>query len=199
MKYTELPGDLSYNELHFYKEEMERRATFFGLLTAVGIYHGSLYFGDQVVGEEVIFDHQLASYVDAPLSLGVTKFHFILLYHNRVLFINRLNEEVVQKEVFEKSLYGQLRGVCHDVYNNTIWLYSESRVFRVAVEKEDRSVWKVFLSRAIKDGGSGASDFAEAYAHCPDMTHKKVIALAQAEHNFKLKDYENGNIIVLWD
>jgi hypothetical protein len=115
--FTDFPGNLSYAELRFYSKFQGRSkgpavASTCAWLNGVGIYYGSLVFGSQDKGQDVLQNGKLLAYpatpdpamggamrVQAPLSLTLTEFHFLLVLKNRLLAINQLSEEIVHEEV----------------------------------------------------------------------------------------------------
>lgn len=84
-----------------------------------GVYHGLLAFSNQTVGDSVIDSANLLPYpavaldaeianrgngdqhtvAEIPLSIGLTEFHFLLLYRDRVMGISSLDDRVVFEEV----------------------------------------------------------------------------------------------------
>jgi hypothetical protein len=183
---TELPGDLTYTDLKLYREDSGAKAKSFAMLTGSGIYHGSLMYGKQGPGDDVILDHHLVSLESTPLSVGLTEFHFVCIYPNRIVFINKLNEEIVQSEFLDPSSWGTLRGTVCDSYGNITWLFSDARIFQVRADREDRNVWKIFLDKAMSGDGS---EFDDAYTYCQDINQRKMVRLAQADHYFRHKEY----------
>lgn len=63
--FIELPGDLDYTSLHFFRKP-NARATSFVWLTGPGVYSGSLSFGSQNAGDSIIYDYKLIPYSSAP-------------------------------------------------------------------------------------------------------------------------------------
>ena len=50
-----------------------------------------------------------------------------------------------------------MKGISTDAYLNNVWVYSESGIYKVRIDKEDKNIWKVYLDRALVSGDS--SDF----------------------------------------
>ena len=112
--FIELPGDLDYTSLHFFRKP-NARATSFVWLTGPGVYSGSLSFGSQNAGDSIIYDYKLIPYscargaggggalngggsagqggplssalssqADAAIGLLSTEFHWLLLFRDRL-------------------------------------------------------------------------------------------------------------------
>jgi hypothetical protein len=110
--FIELPGDLDYTSLHFFRKP-NARATSFVWLTGPGVYSGSLSFGSQNAGDSIIYDYRLIPYSSAPaptagggggassngglapaaslasqaeaaIGLLSTEFHWLLLFRDRL-------------------------------------------------------------------------------------------------------------------
>ena len=68
-----------------------------------------------------------------PISMGMTEFHILLLFHDRLVVRNRMSKEIIWSHVFERGVSGQLRGLVHDCSVNSLWLFSANRVYRVTL------------------------------------------------------------------
>lgn len=106
---------------------------------------------------------------DIPLSIGLTEFHFILLYHDRVVAVGNLNEQVTYEELLplvcppHEFVMGKsdcvsiqkpgevVRGFTVDNVRKTYWVYTDSSLFELVVSNEDRDVWKVYLEKGMPD------------------------------------------------
>lgn len=94
--FVELPGDLDYTELGFFRKGTGR-ATSFVWLTGPGIYSGSLTFGSQNAGDSVTFDYNLMPYTHRgggmmPVGLRSTEFHWLVLFEDGIQAINKLTQ-----------------------------------------------------------------------------------------------------------
>lgn len=94
-------------------------------LTGAGVYHGEIAYGAQDPGDSVILTTQLIPYntldksVNAlstldltthneppgnsavPLSLASTRYHFVLLYMDRIQVVCRLDNRLVHEEMLD--------------------------------------------------------------------------------------------------
>jgi hypothetical protein len=138
--FSELPGDLPYSELHFFSpyQDLEYHgvAKTFAWLNGAGIYHGNLVFGSQNVGDSVIdmphllpypatrLESEISAAVEAPISIALTEFHFILLYKERIRAVNQLNDQIVFDELIPLV---SMDSISQEVVTcNSVPLYSQS-------------------------------------------------------------------------
>ncbi|RIA95939.1 Pep3/Vps18/deep orange family-domain-containing protein [Glomus cerebriforme] len=192
--FQELPGDLNYSELQFYSQYQELQyqgaAKNFAWLTNPGIYHGSLVFGSQDIGDSVIDSAKLLPYpttpnndttaAEIPLSIALTEFHFILLYKERVKAICQLNDQIVFDDVIPLVTGEEVRTMTVDNVKNTFWIYTDSSIFELIVSKEDRDVWKLYLEK---------QQFDTALQYCKNPAQRDKVLTTQAEHYFSQKRY----------
>jgi tetratricopeptide (TPR) repeat protein len=187
--FTELPGELSYSELHFFAEHFTGRSKSFAWLAGPGIYHGQLLFGSQNAGDSVITNATLCPYqpVDegsaprAPLSIAVTEFHFLLAYSDCLMAVSKLSDERVFEWRPPQKFAGNLRGLARDQQRKALWLYSDTSVFEIAVTDEDRNVWRLYLEKG---------SFEMALQHCKLSSQRDRVQTAQADYFFGNGQYE---------
>ncbi|PRP82641.1 hypothetical protein PROFUN_09752 [Planoprotostelium fungivorum] len=200
--FLELPGDLDHSDLAFFSKYSQGLPQSFAWLTGPGVYYGDLIFGSQNTGESVMVDHSLVPYpsfpgsemattvvdgrnrmLSIPLSLILTQYHFVLLYYDRIQAISSITREVVWEEQFGKRIRN-IRGMAYDQNGKamrTAWLYTETQVYEIYIDSEDRNVWEMYLSRNLFDA---------AYQHCKNDRQMDKVLTSQAEHNFKNKEYK---------
>jgi hypothetical protein len=175
--FIELPGDLDYSELHFFRKA-NARASSFCWLTGPGIYSGSFSFGSQGAGDSIIFDYRLVPYLAqaAPLGIIATEFHWFVLFKDRLQVVSQLTEALAWEYVFQsRHIYGDMRGMVSDPASGRIWLYSDYMVNEVVVSGEDHDVWRCYLDRG---------QFDAALQHCRDLAQREKVLTAQADHFF---------------
>ena len=83
--YQDMPGDLNYSELHFYRRYQDSLPEFFCWMIAPGLYYGNLTFGSQNAGDQILTDTLLLQYpretvneVGPAVGSVLTEFHFIV-------------------------------------------------------------------------------------------------------------------------
>lgn len=115
------------------------------------------------------------------VSMVLTEFHFIVLYHNGwIQFVSRLTSELV----FEcKCNIGRsvMRGLAHDPRTGITFAYTDAQLFEVHMENESKNVWRMYLR-------NGQYDLAEQYAR--EDWQKDSIWTAAANHYFAQKLYK---------
>ena len=61
-KFSEVPGNLPYGELHFYAEQSDMRANSFAILTKIGVVNGDSCLVPEAFGDTVVKDSNLLMY-----------------------------------------------------------------------------------------------------------------------------------------
>ncbi|KAI8370704.1 Pep3/Vps18/deep orange family-domain-containing protein [Radiomyces spectabilis] len=196
--FQELPGDLSYSELHFFSRfhELQQQgvAQTFAWLTGPGIYHGNLVFGSQNAGDSVIDNVQLLQYparptddmpgqlvTEIPISVALTEFHFILLYKDRVRAICQLNDKIVYEEMIPLNRGETVRGMTVDDIKKEFWIYTSAAIYELGIKNEERDVWKLYLEKKQYD---------TALQYCKDPAQKDKVYTAQAKDYFQQRRYQ---------
>jgi len=209
--YKDFPGTLTYSDLKLYSKYASRSAASGGghavpeqaaWLNGAGIYHGKMVFGSQDKGQDVMQNGKLLPYPHikggggggsdllaggshgrpiAPLSTTLTEFHFLLLYRNRLVAINQLNEGIVFEEAFKSHTYGEMQGIATDTRKDAVWMYSDKFVFALNVLREDRHAWKLYLQE-------GKFDLALDY--CDTDAQIERVNNAKADYLFEQGNFD---------
>ncbi|KAI9279805.1 Pep3/Vps18/deep orange family-domain-containing protein [Sporodiniella umbellata] len=196
--YQELPGELDHSELHFFSRfhELQQQgiAEAFAWLTGPGIYHGSLVFGSQNIGDSVIDVVQLLQYpatpsedesqklvVEIPISVALTEFHFVLLYKNRVRAICQLNDQIVYEEMIPIGHGECVVGMTVDDIKKTFWIYTTLAMYELTINNEEKDVWKLYLEK---------KKYNSALRYCKDPGQKDKVFTAQARDYFGQRRYK---------
>ena len=160
-------------------------------LLAAGIYHGTLNFESST--DDLIDSAQLLPYpphlqANTPLSMVMTKFHFMLLYKDHLVGICNLNEkttyEVPLVSIFflpditrflnDISKAGeQVRGISADTVRGTYWIYSDQSIYELSTENEADDVWRIYLTE-------GQFDSALQYTRTAAQRDRVISAQARA-------------------
>eukprot|EP01045_Picozoa_sp_COSAG04_P044719 COSAG04_NODE_15315_length_536_cov_0.670481_1_plen_107_part_00 len=84
--------------------------------------------------------------MDPPRSIGLTEFHFMLLYDDQLQVVNQLSSEVVFDEPFRMTrMKGDPRGLLYDPGHGIQWLYTDRFLFQLNITEEDRNMWELHL------------------------------------------------------
>lgn len=157
------------SELQFYTPNSDQALSLpktMAWLTAPGIYHGTMNFestsDDLIDGTGLLPYPQLAASPsspshsppassDAPLSLILTEFHYILLYGDRVIGISSLDEKLVYEDLLPLKAGEEVRGLAADPVRKTYWVYTSLSLYELSAKNEDRDIWKVYLEQGSYD------------------------------------------------
>jgi vacuolar protein sorting-associated protein 18 len=215
-RFSEVPGHLPYGELHFYSESSEMRAESFALLTQIGVVNGQFMFGSQSVGDTVVKDSKLVKYPrrseqdgsmmgmssaagsggsqsdsaggSAPLSMMVTKFHFLFLYEDRLVAVSRLSSatKVTFEIQLDRHYHGVVKSLVRDPVGSKLWLCTATSVFQIVLDREDRDVWNLYLDQAKQGDGR---EFEFAFQHANTKEQQEIVRSVQADYYFERKEY----------
>jgi len=119
----------------------------------------------------------------------MTKFHFMLLYRDRLVGICNLNEKTTYEvPLVSVLLYDvpqvsnaaskageQVRGISADTVRGTYWIYTDQSIYEIPTENEATDVWKTYLEK-------GQYDSALEYTHT--AAQRDIVTSAQAEAYF---------------
>ncbi|ETS64390.1 hypothetical protein PaG_01243 [Moesziomyces aphidis] len=97
------------------------------------------------------FGQAAAPITEIPLSIALTEFHFILLYHDRVMAISSLDDQVIFEEALPLKSNERVIGTAIDVAKRTYWIYTDASIFELVMRDEARHVWRVYLDRGSFD------------------------------------------------
>lgn len=123
-----------------------------------------------------------------PLSMAVTKFHFLFLYEDRLVAVSRLSQKtkVMSTKILDAEYIGPVKGLVRDPVGNRLWLYTGTSLYQILFEREDRDVWQLYLEQAKNGDGK---EFEFAYQHAKTLNEKEVVRSAQADFYFNREEY----------
>jgi len=192
-------GSSPLAELHCFTPQSQGQGhSLFALLTERGIYHGSLQFSStQQFSTEVIVEPRLMPYGEGamgqsvPLSLNISEFHFLLLYHDSLRVLSRISGELVQTLPLKptQQVIGLVRDVARDGSGAGLWLYSERCLYQVNIHDEGRDVWRLYLNKAL---AGDERKFQNALETAKTDTQRSTVQEQQALFYFGNGDYERA-------
>lgn len=122
-EFLELPGS-EHSELHAQYSGVGKQATSVAWLTGQGIYHGIINYGtpssasDALIDSAQLLPYPPPSYVspdgttnalpEIPTSVGVTKFHFISLFGDRLAAVSSLDSRMDFEEAIPLVCFIQI-------------------------------------------------------------------------------------------
>ncbi|PVF97591.1 hypothetical protein CPB86DRAFT_815453 [Serendipita vermifera] len=182
-KFLDLPGS-SHSELHVRYSRNFSQIASVAWLTGQGIYHGLINYGSSPSQDALIDSAQLIPYpavanapssptlasspraapanilANIPVSIGLTEFHFLSLYGEKLYSVNTLDSKLDYEEVIPLQSMERVLGLTSDPVANTFWIYSDASLFELKVNNEARDVWQIYMRR-------GEFDTALEYANAP--------------------------------
>lgn len=133
---------------------------------------------------------------DVPVSIGVTEFHFILLYDDSVAAVSKISRQIVWQYGFPEAA-GMMQRLAPDPAGHgiTLWAVGERHVYCLNVRNEKQDVWKLYLEKALggeagKHRGETQQDFDDALAYCEgNKEAEEKVRLAHADFLFANGQY----------
>jgi len=193
--FKEMPGDLGYSELHFYPCPEEPLVQRFAWLTKPCIVYGGVVLESQTSGEDVLHNQNRFIYPTekglekvrkVPVSFGLTRYHFVLLYKDSVQVVNPLSKTIVftQSGFGENNArHGKFVGVASDPERNAIFLISEKSILKLRIQHEEQNMWKVYLAQR---------QFKAAKDICAQSAHVNKVLMVEADYRFECGAYEEA-------
>ncbi|TPX64225.1 hypothetical protein SpCBS45565_g06048 [Spizellomyces sp. 'palustris'] len=202
--FQEMPGDLVRTELQFWSQYLKETGfpsvpKTFAWLTGAGLYCGDLVFGNQSVGDSVINNAQLLPYPrpsnrqeiespseslylpgDVPISINITKFHYLLLYESSIKAVNVLTSEVDYEEQIPLEFGELVFGISVDPVKSTYWIFTNLALYELIITEEDRYIWRIYLNK---------KSFDAALSYAKNPAQKDQIITAQAEYYYSQQRY----------
>jgi hypothetical protein len=119
----------------------------------------------------------------------MTKFHFMLLYRDRLVGICNLNEkttyeaplvspflyDVAQFLIVTSKAGERVRGISADTVRGTYWIYTDQSIYELSTENEATDVWGTYLEK-------GQYDSALEYTRTAGQ--RDIVTSAQAQAYF---------------
>ncbi|CAK9294410.1 unnamed protein product [Gordionus sp. m RMFG-2023] len=182
-RFHELPGNLSCSRLVFNYRSSDQFPQNIAWFSGSGIFLGKIDCTfrkkeDSVISETRLLPYPLKSETTF-LGAVMTSFHLLILYPERLLAINILNQQTILEDTFPKE-FGGCVGITEDATqtdDSRLWVFCGKAIFKYRIHKENRDVWKHFLAKA---------DFDTARSFCQEneLLALDTITIAEADHVF---------------
>ncbi|KAE8145961.1 Pep3/Vps18/deep orange family-domain-containing protein [Aspergillus avenaceus] len=158
----------------------------FAWLSSQGIYHGLLPYSQETVNQPFGDANMLPRsmfpatesarggkrLIQNPITaMTLSQWHILALVEGRVIAVNRMNEEIVFDQAVLDPGQSAL-GLLADITQHTYWLFTSEEIFEIAVEDEDRDIWKVFLQKQM---------FDEALHYARSNSQKDAVSTASGD------------------
>lgn len=79
---------------------------------------------------------------DHPLAIGLTDFHYYLLFQDGISILSTINKKVVAWEEFKGSLVSDM---AFDRASATFWIFSNRGVIKLDTSQEGSQAWKLLI------------------------------------------------------
>ncbi|CAD7699110.1 unnamed protein product [Ostreobium quekettii] len=109
------------------------------------------------------------------ISMVPTEYHFLLLFQDFLLVVNRINQKVIQCTQFQTKgsrVTGQPLGLASDRITGLVYLFTSEALLDVGSDGEDKDIWKVYLDMR---------DYADALRVCRTAAQRDEVYSKQAE------------------
>lgn len=104
---------------------------------------------------------------DAPISLGRTSLHHVLVYADMIVCMNAFDADVQYNVVLPLVAEERVLGTAMDSSSDTCWIYTtQGGLYELLVNDEARDMWHLLLKRR---------DFEKALAFCHDDSCRKHV------------------------
>lgn len=159
----------------------------FAWLSSQGVYHGQLPYA-QEKAHQLFENSRMLPRTKFPTSesarggrkliqdpitaMTLTQWHILTLVEGKIVAVNLMNEEIVYEQPVLEPGQSAL-GLLTDSMQNTFWLFTGQDIYEIAVDDEDRDVWKVFLQRQM---------FDEALKYARGSAQKDTVATASGDY-----------------
>ncbi|KAJ3449016.1 vacuolar protein sorting-associated protein 18 [Anaeramoeba flamelloides] len=117
------------------------------------------------------------NYRPVPITFTNTKHHYIYLFPNRFLAIQKLVPNIVYDD---PSFLNEFLGLSYDKPNNRIWLYSRTEITEVILVNEERDLWQSYLEK---------KNFQSSLDYCKTNHQRNIVSIELAEHLYSNKEY----------
>lgn len=150
----------------------------FAWLNESGVYYGKLYgappnseLGNYIYKDSKLYPESKLPPGQGPISsITLSKYHILILKDNEIFAVNMLDGKLI---FHERLPYNEkFLGLTSDLKNSTYWTYSSENIYEITVTREDRDIWKIYLSK---------KRFDEALRMAKYPQEKDSVAVANGE------------------
>ena len=120
---------------------------------------------------------------ETPISIGVTDFHYYLLFQDSISIISSITQKLVVHEEFKGSLVSDM---AYERSTGIFWIFSNKGVIKLDTTREGNEAWKLLLEE---------KKYKEAYAVCKAKNENvSYVAGIYADHLFANRQYDRAAI-----
>lgn len=128
----------------------------FAWLTTAGTVFGTIS-QDLVQSKRNIGNLKILLNIELPesshkfKSIAMTKYHLILLRASELFIINKINEELVFHQSLPVDEDERFIGLSADYKQSTYWIYSNSNIYEITVDDEEKHIWRALIANHLYD------------------------------------------------
>eukprot|EP00658_Telonema_sp_P-2_P068297 TRINITY_DN5723_c0_g1_i10.p1 TRINITY_DN5723_c0_g1~~TRINITY_DN5723_c0_g1_i10.p1 ORF type:complete len:969 (-),score=176.47 TRINITY_DN5723_c0_g1_i10:301-3207(-) len=195
--FKQMPGHLKHTELHLFTAPDDPLLQRFAWLTEPGVVYGGLHLaGQEGSSRDQVFqsqdrlrypeveNEQHRRVAAVPISMGLTRYHFLLLYPNHFQVVNPLSKQMVYETPLRSTAssadLGSFQSVGCDVHTGMSYLLSDKAVIKVEIAGEELNMWRIFL---------GHKKFRAAKEACRSSAQRDKVLVVEADYRFEHGDY----------
>ncbi len=118
---------------------------------------------------------------ESPLSIGVTDFHYYLLFQDSITIMSSITQKLVIHEEFKGTLVSDM---AYERATGIFWIFSNKGVIKLDTTREGNEAWKLLLEE---------KKYKEAYIVCKAKNENvSYVAGIYADFLFSNKQYERA-------
>jgi hypothetical protein len=77
-----------------------------------------------------------------PINIGITDFHYYILFQESITILSTINQRVVLNEEFKGSLVSDM---AYEKNTGIFWIFSNKGVIKLDTSREGTEAWKLLL------------------------------------------------------
>lgn len=105
------------------------------------------------------------------------------MYSDRVKVVSLLNQELVHEDIYSEA-HGKLKTIIRDLKKRQIWVFTEKKIFRYKIVREERNLWQIY---------SDKEQFDLAREYCQNNpAFLDIVNMKQADLFFSKGEYERS-------
>eukprot|EP01138_Halocafeteria_seosinensis_P015643 gb/GECG01015964.1/.p1 GENE.gb/GECG01015964.1/~~gb/GECG01015964.1/.p1 ORF type:complete len:1144 (+),score=132.33 gb/GECG01015964.1/:1-3432(+) len=114
-----------------------------------------------------------------PLSVAITDYHYLMLFHDRIIGVSRFSKKPVYERLSKHALRGLVADY-HDPQGTVVYYYDETDIYSLSLRNESRDAWQYILNKATHEKESCSTLFNLA-AKLANRTQRERVYKVQAD------------------
>lgn len=118
---------------------------------------------------------------EVPISIGITDFHYYLLFQDNITIISSITQKVAHSKDFQGML---VTDMAYERSTGMFWIFSNKGVSKLDTARQGNKAWKLLLEQ---------KKYKDAYTVCKAKNENlSYVAGIYADHLFVNKQYEKA-------